>query len=248
MKVLASYNIKGGVGKTATAVNLAHLAATGGARVLVWDLDPQGAASFYFRVKPKVKGGSRGLVRGTRELDAAIKGTDFENLDLVPADFSYRNMDLELDATKKPTRRLAQLIKPLRRHYDVVILDCPPSISLVSESVFEAADALVVPLIPTPLSVRTFEQLETFLTDSDWRRPPRVVGFFSMVDGRKKLHQELIAEVSKTHPEIVGATIPAAIDVERMGVHRAPVTAFAPKSRAANAYRALWSDISDRIA
>jgi len=248
VKVLASYNIKGGVGKTATAVNLAHLAATEGARVLVWDLDPQGAASFYFRVKPKVKGGGRGLVRGTRELDAAIKGTDFENLDLVPADFSYRNMDLELDATKKPTRRLAQLIKPLRRHYDYVVLDCPPSISLVSESVFEAADALVVPLIPTPLSVRTFEQLETFLADSDWRRPPRVVGFFSMVDGRKKLHQELIAEVSKTHPEIVAATIPAAIDVERMGVHRAPVTAFAPKSRAANAYRALWSDVSDRIA
>ena len=107
MKVLASYNIKGGVGKTATAVNLAHLAAAEGARVLVWDLDPQGATSFYFRVKPKVKGGSRGLVRGKRALDDAVKGTDFDHLDLVPADFSYRNMDLELDATKKPTRRLA---------------------------------------------------------------------------------------------------------------------------------------------
>ena len=248
MKVLASYNIKGGVGKTATAVNLAHLAAADGARVLVWDLDPQGAASFYFRVKPKVKGGSRGLVRGKRDLDAATKGTDFDNLDLVPADFSYRNMDLELDATKKPTRRLAQLIRPLRNEYDYVFLDCPPSISLVSESVFEAADALVVPLIPTPLSVRTFEQLESFLADSDWRRPPRVIGFFSMVDGRKALHRELIDKVTATHPEIVSPSIPSAIDVERMGVHRAPVTASAPKSRAAKAYRELWSVISERIA
>ena len=248
MKVLAAYNIKGGVGKTATAVNLAHLAAAGGARVLVWDLDPQGAASFYFRVKPKVKGGSRGLVTGKRDLDAAIKGTDHDNLDLVPADFSYRNMDLELDATKKPTRRLAQLIRPLERNYDYVFLDCPPSISLVSESVFEAADALVVPIIPTPLSVRTFDQLETFLDETDWRRAPRVVGFFSMVDGRKKLHADLIAEVGRSHPEIVSPTIPAAIDVERMGTHRAPVTAFAPKSRAAKAYRELWSAISDRIA
>jgi len=248
VKVLAAYNIKGGVGKTATAVNLAHLAAAGGARVLVWDLDPQGAASFYFRVKPKVKGGSRGLVTGKRDLDAAIKGTDHDNLDLVPADFSYRNMDLELDATKKPTRRLAQLIRPLERNYDYVFLDCPPSISLVSESVFEAADALVVPIIPTPLSVRTFDQLETFLDETDWRRAPRVVGFFSMVDGRKKLHADLIAEVGRSHPEIVTPTIPAAIDVERMGTHRAPVTAFAPKSRAAKAYRELWSAISDRIA
>ena len=248
MKVLAAYNIKGGVGKTATAVNLAHLAAESGARVLVWDLDPQGAASFYFRVKPKVKGGGRALVTGTRDLDAAIKGTDHANLDLVPADFSYRNMDLELDATKKPTRRLAQLLRPLRREYDYVVLDCPPSISLVSESVFEAADALIVPIIPTPLSVRTFDQLETFLDESDWRRPPRVVGFFSMVDGRKKLHAELIDEVGRTHPEIVTPTIPAAIDVERMGTHRAPVTAFAPKSRAAKAYRELWAAVAERIA
>jgi chromosome partitioning protein len=248
VKVLASYNIKGGVGKTATAVNLAHLAAAAGARVLVWDLDPQGAASFYFRVKPKVKGGSRGLVRGKRDLDDAMKATDYDNLDLVPADFSYRNMDLELDATKKPTRRLAQLIRPLKRDYDYVFLDCPPSISLVSESVFEAADALIVPLIPTPLSVRTFDQLETFLADSDWRRPPRVIGFFSMVDGRKALHRELIEEVTAAHPEIVAPTIPAAIDVERMGVHRAPVTASAPKSRSAKAYRELWSALSERIA
>jgi chromosome partitioning protein len=248
VKVLASYNIKGGVGKTATAVNLAHLAAADGARVLVWDLDPQGAASFYFRVKPKVKGGGRGLVRGKRDLDDAAKATDYDRLDLVPADFSYRNMDLELDATKKPTRRLAQLIRPLKREYDYVFLDCPPSISLVSESVFEAADALIVPLVPTPLSVRTFDQLETFLTDSDWRRPPRVIGFFSMVDGRKALHREVIESVAATHPEIVGPAIPSAIDVERMGVHRAPVTATAPKSRATKAYRELWSAISERIA
>ena len=106
MKVLATYNIKGGVGKTSTAVNLAYLAAREGRRTLLWDLDPQAAATFLFRVRPRVKGGGRGLVTRQRPIEAALKATDFEGLDLLPADFSYRNMDLELDDTKKRTRRL----------------------------------------------------------------------------------------------------------------------------------------------
>ena len=106
MKVFASYNIKGGVGKTATAVNLAYLAARDGYRVLLWDLDPQAAASYLFRIRPRVKGGGKALIEGTRSIDGAIKGTDFDNLDLLPADFTYRNLDLILDSAKKPTRKL----------------------------------------------------------------------------------------------------------------------------------------------
>ena len=111
MKVFATYNIKGGVGKTSTAVNLAYLAAPRGRRTLLWDLDPQAAATFLFRVRPRVKGGGHALVTRKRPLEAALKATDFENLDLLPADFSYRNMDLELDDTKKRTRRLGQLLR-----------------------------------------------------------------------------------------------------------------------------------------
>jgi chromosome partitioning protein len=129
MKIYATYNIKGGVGKTSAAVNLAHLASANGDRALLWDLDPQGAATYLFRVRPKVKGGSRALVCGTRPLDDAIKATDFDRLDLLPADFSYRNLDLQLDDMKRPTRRIRQLLRPLDGEYDVVFLDCPPSIS-----------------------------------------------------------------------------------------------------------------------
>ena len=113
MRVLAILNIKGGVGKTAAAVNLAFLAARGGWRTLIWDLDPQGAASFYLRVKPKVPGGGKKLARGKLDLDGLIKGSDYQGLDLLPADFSYRKMDIALDGTRKPRRQIGRLIDPL---------------------------------------------------------------------------------------------------------------------------------------
>ncbi len=244
MKILASYNIKGGVGKTAAAVNLSHVAASRGERVLVIDLDPQGAASFYFRVKPKVKGGGRGLVRGKRDIDALIKATDYDNLDLMPADFSYRNLDLLLDAEKKSRRRLRKLLKPLAKDYDIVMLDCPPSVSLVSEAVFEAADALIVPLIPTTLSLRTYDQLERFKIEQKLRAL-KLLPFFSMVDRRKALHRQIIEAFPDDHPNVLQVPIPSSSVVERMGVERAPLTAFAPRTTAAAAYRALWDAVDE---
>lgn len=246
MKVLASYNIKGGVGKTAAAVNLAYAAAREGARVLVVDLDPQAAATFYFRVKPKVKGGGKGLVSGKRDLDALIKATDHDRLDLIPADFSFRNLDLLLDAEKKSKKRLAKLLKPLAGEYDVVLLDCPPSVSLVSEAVFHAADALVVPLIPTTLSLRTYEQLQAFRAEEDLAGLA-LLPFFSMVDRRKRLHREIVDRFPADHPEALTVHVPYASVIERMGTERAPLATFAPRSPAAAAYAALWSEIAERI-
>jgi cellulose biosynthesis protein BcsQ len=241
--VLATYNIKGGVGKTSAAVNLATLAALGGARVLIWDLDPQGASTYLFRVRPKVKGGARKLVRGKTDVDAAIKGTDHEGLDLLPADFSYRHMDLALGERKRPTGRLAAILAPLAGDYDYTFLDCPPSISLVSESVFEAADALLVPIIPATLSSRTLEQLHSMLGSA---AGPRVLGFFSMADRRKKLHRELMDSLSAEY-DILETVIPNSAEVERMGARRAALVDFAPKSRAARAYADLWEEVRGRV-
>ncbi len=242
-RVLATYNIKGGVGKTSAAVNLSYLAALDGRRTLLWDLDPQGGSTFLFRVKPKVRGGGRKLVRLKTEVRSLIKGTDFEWLDLLPADFSYRHMDLTLGGLKRPTRRLARLLEPLRGEYDYIFLDCPPSISLVSESVFEAADALLVPIIPATLSSRTFEQLSGLVGGG-----PQVLAFFSMVDLRRSLHREVMAELRAASPGMMlGAAIPACDEVERMGIERSVVASFAPGGRGAMAYQALWWDVRRRL-
>src|SRR6202522_2604596 len=255
MRLYATYTIKGGVGKTTTAVNLAFLAAESGLRTVLWDLDPQGAASFMFRVKPKVKGGGKAIIKGKRPLDDAIKGTDFDNLDLIPADFTYRNMDLLLDANSggggggggdtpggKPARKLSKLLAPLADEYDAVFLDCPPSVSLVSENVLQAADVILVPLIPTTLSVRTLEQLAGFVAEFNGHQP-ELLAFFSMVDRRKKLHREITEKLSVERTEVARTVIPALSVIETMSVERAPVAVFAPNTAATRAYRGLWAEL-----
>jgi chromosome partitioning protein len=244
VKTLATYNIKGGVGKTAAAVNLAYLAARGGRRTLLWDLDPQGAASYLLRVRPRVKGGGKALISGKKALDQAAKPTEFDRLDLVPADLTYRNLDLVLDAAKKSTQRIARLLDPLEDDYDLAILDCPPGISLASENVLHATDVLLIPLIPTTLSVRTLEQLTEFAAELEY--PPALFPFFTMVDGRKRLHREVVDRLRAERKDLAATVIPALSVVEQMAVHRAPLPVFAPRSPVTRSYESLWEEVRAR--
>ena len=239
MKVVAVYNSKGGVGKTAAAVNLAWLSAAD-RRTLLWDLDPQAAATWLLRVKEKVKGGAGRLVQGKSEAADLVRQTERPQLDVLPADASYRNLDLALEDTKSPTRRLGRVLEPLRKDYDLVVLDCPPSSSLVSEGVLRAADVLLVPLMPAPLSLRTFDQLRDLLAESGGK-PPKVLAFFSMVDRRKTLHRETVENLPGDREDVSAICIPAASVVEQMSVRREALGAFAADSPAALAYGELWT-------
>lgn len=242
MRVLATYSIKGGVGKTTSAVNLAYEAACAGTRVLLWDLDPQGAATYFFRIRQGMKGGSERLAGKRGELAGLVRGTDVRGLDIVPADFTLRHLDLHLDDRKHPTAQLARLLKPLADRYDLALLDCAPSISLTSESVFAAADALLVPVIPSTLSSRTLQQLAGFLAGDG--SAPDVLPYFSMVDGRKRLHRELMADLAASWPQFLQTTIPQAAVVERMGPDRAPLATFAPSTPATRAFARLWAEVA----
>jgi chromosome partitioning protein len=242
VKVLASYNIKGGVGKTSAAVNLAYLAARDGLRTLLWDLDPQGAASYCFRIQSKIKGGK--LLRGKSDVGELVKGTDYAHLDLLPADFSYRNFDLFLHDFKHPRERLHKVLKPLQDEYDYVFLDCPPGISLLSEAVFGAADALVIPTLPSILSLRTLKMLISFRREH--KLDVKMMAFLTMVDRRKKLHNQIVEAQPKMGSWMLPAIVPYASEIEQMGERRAPLPDFAPHSRAAVAYAALWSEVRER--
>jgi cellulose biosynthesis protein BcsQ len=241
MKVIALYNIKGGVGKTAACVNLAYSCAKSGMKTLLWDLDSQGAASYYFNVKPEVKGGTKKLFK-TKAIEELVKETDIEYLDLLPADFSYRHMDLFLDGEKKPKKRMSEFLNRFEDDYDVLFLDCPPSFSLVSENIFNSADVMLVPLIPTTLSLRTYEQILDYVGQHK-KLSLQLMPFFSMVDRRKKLHLETTDGNQNSIKEVLGTSIPYLSIIENMGIRRAPVGLFAPNSQAAALFDQLWTEI-----
>jgi chromosome partitioning protein len=246
MKIIAVTNIKGGVGKTTTAVNLAFLCAAGGHTTLLWDLDPQGAATFTLRCEPAEHVSAKKLIGGKRDLPELVLPSGHERLDVLPADFSYRNFDLHLNKRKHPTERLLKMSGSLRDVYAALFLDCPPGISLLTENVLRAADALIVPLLPTPLSVRMLRQLNEFITASGWTDVV-LLPFFSMVDRRRSLHDEVITSARAEFPAVLDTEIPYSSEIERMSLRRAPIPAYAPKSPVGQIYLTLWQEIEAQL-
>lgn len=246
MNITAVTNIKGGVGKTTTAVNLAYLAASLGCRTLLWDLDPQGAATWTLQAAANERASARKLVAGKRELPELIVPTPHRHLDLLPADFSYRHFDVHLSERKHPTERLLKMTMVLREHYDFLFLDCPPGISLLTENVLRAADALVVPMQPAPLSVRMLSRLQEFIAREGWD-DVELLPFFSMVDRRRSLHVDVINATRSGFPVTLATEIPYWSEIERMSVRRAPLPAYAPRSAAAQLYAQLLAEMLARM-
>jgi cellulose biosynthesis protein BcsQ len=213
LKVLACYSVKGGVGKTATAVNLAWLSAGSGRRTLLWDLDPQAAATFLLRGKAKVRGGSRKLLHGKVSAAKAVRRTPDELLTLLPADPNYHDTDT----------------------------DCP----VLSANVVRAADVLLVPIVPSPLSLRTLDQVVDLAAEQ--HSEAAVLAFLSMVDKRRALHRDVVELLHGRYGDVAATVIPNSAVVERMGQRRRPVEAFAKTSPAAAAYRSLWDEVVERL-
>jgi chromosome partitioning protein len=227
-------------------VNLSYLAARTGTKTLICDLDPQGSATYYFRVKPKLESGPKGFVKGAKGVYKSVKGTDFENLDILPADFSLRKLDVLYNKFGNSKIRLKKMLYPFASEYRLILLDCPVTISILAENILSAADFTLVPMIPTTLSVRTYNQLLAFCKKKKYD-VAKIYPFFSMVDRHKKMHRELMLSVSKDFRCVLQSFVPYLAQIEKMGIYRAPVAVYAPGSLASKSYQNLWDRVQKTI-
>ena len=242
MRIIAFYSPKGGVGKTAAAVNTAYLASRANISTLLWDLDPQGAASFYLAGAEVVKGRKLSkLLEGKSPIARFIHEDVYPNLDFIPAHSSFRNFDIKLEH-EEGDNVLKDLLAPLSEDTSLVVLDCPPTLSRLTEQVLEMADKVYVPMVPTWLSLNSWNQLREFVKDKKLGNK-KLRPFFSMVDRRKNLHREILGQSAELLGTPVNVAVPYASVVERMGEEGKPLEVLAPSSPAAQAYRTLWQDI-----
>jgi cellulose biosynthesis protein BcsQ len=246
MRIVAFYSPKGGVGKTASAVNIAYLASADNYSTLLWDLDPQGAASFYLSGASRTKGKKISkLLDGRFPIADFVEENIYPNLDLLPSHPSFRNLDIKLEDDER-NNLLKTILAPLSEDTSLVILDCPPGQSRLTEQVLKVADFVYVPLVPTWLSLNSWHQFRDLVQDKKLGLK-KLRPFFTLVDRRKNLHKELTERNSELFDRPSKAMIPYSSDVERMGEKGLPLEVLSPHSQPAASYRQLWSEIKAEL-
>ena len=243
MTIIALYNIKGGVGKTTACVNLSYAASVQGFQTLLIDLDPQGAAGYHCNVQTPDNLDVKKFLKAGGRMKASIRSTDYPNFDILPADISYRNLPLILDDVKHPKKRLRTVFEEFEGAYDFLFLDCPPNLGLEAENVVRAADLVLVPVIPSPLSMRSLDMVIDFFKPKAEDEPDLFRAFFSMVDRRKAAHRDLADNVPVKDGRYFRSHIPYCADVENSSEQRKPVTAIKKKSPAKDAFFTLWTEL-----
>src|SRR3989442_2740751 len=254
-RIVAVTNQKGGVGKTTTAINLATAMAMGGRRVLLVDVDPQGNLTSGVGLK-----GQRGsavtiyeaLTTDIGDGDGIVLPTRVDNLFLIPADRNLTGADIELVPLAARERRLQRVLEPLRERFDYLVIDCPPSLGLLTLNALVAADAVLIPLHCEYFALEGLADLVGTIRRVRAALNPAldIEGvLLTMFDERTNLGQQVANEVRQFFKEKVFRTvIPRNVRLGEAPIHGMPVILYDVKSRGAEAYLALAREVLERSA
>jgi chromosome partitioning protein len=248
---IAVANQKGGVGKSTTAVNLGAYLALAGARVLVVDLDPQGNASTglgldHRQIEPSVYD----VLMGDTDAASAIRQTPVRNLDVLPSTIDLAGAEVELVNAFSRETRLRQALGAARFSYDLVFIDCPPSLGLLTVNALAAADELLIPIQCEYYALEGLGQLlrNVDLVRVNLNQALHIGGIvLTMYDGRTRLAEQVVQEVRKHFTDLVYQTIvPRSVRLSEAPGYGVPIALYDPLSRGGIAYRDLALELADR--
>ena len=251
-RTIACTNQKGGVGKTTTVVNLAAYLALAGDRVLVIDLDPQGNATSAIGIDRSARPSVYEAVVDDATLASLIVETSVAGLSVIPSSISLAGAEVELAPLEQRERRLARLLGPIHDDYDHILIDCPPSLGLLTVNALTAADATLIPIQCEYFALEGLAQLmATIDLVRDHLNPGLEIDgvVLTMFDARTNLAAEVVAEVRAHLGDRVYETIiPRNVRISEAPSHGQPIHLYAPESRGATAYRALADEFRVRAA
>ena len=249
-KIIAVVNQKGGVGKTTSAVNLTAALHDLGLKVLLCDFDPQANASSGFGVdKRRIKHSVYDVIIGQASAKAAVVETPYG--DVLPSHPNLAGAGVELMAMDDPNHRLANALKEIRDQYDLILVDCPPSLELLTLNGLSAADGILVPVQCEYYALEGLSDLMSTLRAVKRRINPKLEIFgvaLTMFDGRTNFSTQVAQEVRRHFPgKVFSTVIPRNVRLAEAPSHGLPVTAYDRSSRGAKAYQAMAEEIKAKL-